>query len=99
MLRLPLDAIADRPLPPYITLYPMIILAAFAGGIRVGLFAAFASAVAAWTLWIAPPTAPDVSLVRLVTAVAYLFTGIITVVVSGGARALIDEMAAAERAR
>ena len=97
--RLPLDAIADRPLPPYITLYPVIIIAAFAGGIRVGLFAAAISAVIAWTLWIAPPIAPDLPFVRLVTGVVYVFTAAITVLVSGGARVLVDEMAKSDLAR
>lgn len=96
LIRFPLDAVAQNPLPPYITLYPVIVLSAFAGGIRVGFFAAFISAIAAWFLWMAPQGgAPTVQ----ATAIVYLFTASLTVTISGMARLLLNEVDAAIRER
>jgi two-component sensor histidine kinase len=101
LIRAPLDAAAQQPLPPYITLYPMIVIAAFAGGIRVGAVAVVMSAVAAWLLWMSParPFAP--SWIQAFTALVFLFTATLTIVAAGGARLLLERMAAsqAERAR
>lgn len=92
LVRFPLDEIATGPLPPYITLYPMIVIAAFAGGIKVGAFAAAMSAVTAWWLWVLPPTsAPDAG--RIATAVVFVFTAAITVSAVGLARTLLDRVA------
>ncbi|MGQ0533792.1 MAG: sensor histidine kinase [Caulobacteraceae bacterium] len=100
LLRFPLDELAGgEPLPPYITLYPVIVISAFAGGIRVGFFAILASAAIAWLLWLGPPTAGSVSLVRLVTGLIFLIVGSITVLASGLARLLLDEVAADEEER
>jgi two-component sensor histidine kinase len=98
LLRLPLEAIAgSQPLPPYITLYPSVVLAAFAGGIRAGFAAMLAGALAAWLLWVGPPT-PGTVAVRGATGIIFLFTGTVTVLVSGFARLLLDEIAAKEAA-
>jgi two-component sensor histidine kinase len=99
LVRLQLDAITDQPLPPYITFYPAIVISAFMGGIRVGLFAMAASAFIAWVLWIAPASGGPVSPVRILTAIVYLFTGTITVLTSGLARLLMDDAATAEAER
>jgi two-component sensor histidine kinase len=96
VLRLGLDSVGDRPLPPYITLYPAIVLSAFIGGIRVGLFAAAASAIAVWFLWM-PPGSLQTSLpMQIITGLVYLLTGALTVVTSGLARLLLDDVIASE---
>jgi two-component sensor histidine kinase len=97
LVRFPLDAVAQNPLPPYITLYPAIVLAAFAGGVRVGFFAAFVSAVAAWFLWMAPLASE--SLAQTATAVVYIFTASLTVTIAGTARLLLNEVDAAKQER
>lgn len=100
LLRFPLDAAAGgEPLPPYITLYPMIVIAAFAGGVRVGFAAMLGSAVIAWTLWLSPPSSDDVTLLRMTTGALFLFTGSITVLAAGLARWLLDAVAASEEER
>ncbi|MGD9968138.1 MAG: sensor histidine kinase [Hyphomonadaceae bacterium] len=100
LLRFPLDAMAGgEPLPPYITLYPMVMIAAFAGGIRAGLAAMIAAALGAWSLWLAPPTQGPINALRAATGIIFLFTGAATVLLCGFARLLLDEVAASEEAR
>ncbi|MGD9980668.1 MAG: sensor histidine kinase [Hyphomonadaceae bacterium] len=100
LLRFPLDALSGgQPLPPYITLYPMIVIAAFAGGIRAGFVAMAASAATAWALWLAPPTASPIDPLRAATGIIFLFTGSATAVICGFARLLLDDVAANEAAR
>lgn len=99
LLRLPLDQLSQGPLPPFITLYPAIVLAAFLGGIRVGLGAMLGSAIAAWALWLAPPAPSALTPDRIVTGAVFLMTGAITVLTSGLARMLLDELALAEQSR
>ncbi len=95
-LRLGIDTVADRPLAPYVTLYPAIVLAAFAGGIRVGFAAAFASAFLVWMLWMAPAESQTQLPVQIVTALVYMLTGVLTVLTSGSARLLLDDVIASE---
>lgn len=97
-IRFPLDRIAGEPLPPYITLYPMVVMAAFVGGIRVGLFAMGLSAVAAWILWLPPPFV-GASPGRLATGLVFLGTGSLAAVTSGIARLLLDEVTHSEELR
>jgi two-component sensor histidine kinase len=92
-----MDQLTDEPLPPYITLYPAIVIASFTGGLRVGIFALLASGLSAWLLWIGPDGA--VNAVRVITGALYLFTAIITVFVGGLARMLLDQAAANEEVR
>lgn len=99
LLRFPLDQISQSPLPPYITLYPAIVIASFAGGIRVGVAAMIASAAIAWLLWIAPPLPSGMTPNRIMTGVVFLFTGAITVTCSGLARNFLDELTLAEAMR
>lgn len=99
LLRFPLDQISQSPLPPYLTLYPAIVIAAFAGGIRVGVAAMVASAATAWLLWVAPPIPGQLTPDRIMTGFVFLFTGAITVASSGLARNFLDELALAEATR
>jgi two-component sensor histidine kinase len=99
LARIPMDAVARQPLPPYITLYPAIVLGAFLGGVRVGLFAVVLSAVVAWTLWMSPPTPGALGPLRIMTALVYLCTASVTILTSGMARLLLDELASTEDLR
>lgn len=100
LLRIPLELIASgQPLPPYLTVYPAIVIASFAGGIRVGFVAMTVSAVAAALLWAGPDVQGDFTAARLASAIAFLFTGAITVLTCGFARLLLDEVAASEDMR
>ncbi|GAN00528.1 sensor histidine kinase [alpha proteobacterium U9-1i] len=99
LARFPLDAVAQQPLPPFITLYPAIVIAAFAGGLRVGVFAVVVSAASAWWLWIAPNLNGPPSAIQGATTIVYLFTATLTVLTSGGARLLMDQIAASEHSR
>jgi hypothetical protein len=97
--RFALSAVSDNQLPPYITLYPVIVLAAFAGGIRVGLFAMVLSALAAWFFWLPPPAQGALSAQRVATGLVFLLTGGLTVTCSGAARLLLDRVIESEAAR
>lgn len=99
LLRVGMDELTDEPLPPYITLYPAIVIAAFAGGVRVGFFAVAASGLAAWLLWIGPAQAGAINAVRVITGALYLFTAIVTIFVGGLARMLLDQSHANEEIR
>lgn len=99
LLRFPLDMAARQPLPPYITLYPMIVLASFVGGVRVGAASAIASGLAAWMLWISPERTWPPSPIQAATSLVYLGTAALTVFISGMARALLDDVAASEEQR
>jgi two-component sensor histidine kinase len=98
LLRFPLELLAGgQPLPPYITLYPLIVIAAFAGGIRAGFVAMAAGALSAWLLWVGLPTPGTLTPLRGATGLIFLFTGTVTVLISGFARLLLDEVAAKEQ--
>lgn len=97
--RIAMDAVVQQPLPPYITLYPAIVLGAFLGGVRVGLFAVVLSAATAWTLWMSPPTQAALDPGRAMTAFVYLCTASLTILTSGMARLLLDELASMEDMR
>lgn len=98
-IRVAMETITNDPLPPYLTLYPMIVIAAFAGGVRIGLFAVLASAASAWLLWIGPPVGTALTPIRVLTGIVFLFTATITVLLSGLARILLDDAAAAQEMR
>jgi two-component sensor histidine kinase len=54
LIRLPLDALAQAPLPPYITIYPLLPVVGFVAGLRVGAAVVFAALGLAWYFWIEP---------------------------------------------
>ena len=54
MLRLPFDAAVNARLPPFLTVYPAVVLASFAGGLRVGAGTAVIGGLLSWALWLAP---------------------------------------------
>jgi two-component sensor histidine kinase len=94
-----LDQIAHEALPPYVTMYPVIVISAFAGGMRVGVFTVVVSAAAAWALWIGPQAGEPASAARITIAIVYIVNAMIVVLACGFARLLLDEVVADHAAR
>ena len=100
LLRLPIDAWAGAPLPPYITFSPAIVIAGFAGGIRAGLVACVLSTFIAWRLWVSPDGAWEIKTTRdALTIGVFTVTGSLMAVVSGGARLFAERLATIEAER
>ena len=100
LVRLPLDAWAGTPLPPYITFSPAIVIAGFAGGIRAGLVACALSIIIAWRLWVAPDGVWEIRTTQdALTIGVYAVTGSLMAVVSGGARLFAERLATIEAER
>ncbi|HWA22154.1 MAG TPA: HWE histidine kinase domain-containing protein [Caulobacterales bacterium] len=98
LVRLPFDAAVNARLPPFLTVYPAVVLASFAGGLRVGAATAVVGGFLSWALWLAPygyeiPSYGAISLAAYAVAVG------ITVAGSGIARLLLDECVAIETQR
>src|SRR5262249_28307114 len=93
------DQIAHEALPPYVTLYPVIVISAFAGGMRVGVFTVVLSAAASWFFWIGPQTGAPASAARITIAIVYIVNAVIVVFACGFARLLLDEVVADHAAR
>ncbi|AZQ68364.1 sensor histidine kinase [Silicimonas algicola] len=89
-----LEYIGGEPLPPYITFYPAVVIAAFGGGPIVGVVTALVTVVAAWVLYRSAPLAP----VNLPSEMIYTVTSIFLAWSVGRAR-LALELANALRER
>lgn len=90
----PLDALVGENLPPYITFYPAVVIAALIGGPAVGLAAAAATFFVAWYLWI--PTLQSFAVPALATTVTlalYAFTSSLLAWLVGSARLAFDAVA------
>lgn len=95
-----LSSLAGAALPPYITFYPAVVLAALAGGSRVGLATAAATLVIAW--WFFVPaygsfnvSGAGTSVIVLIYALTSAFLGWIV----GQARLALDAAVASEARR
>jgi two-component sensor histidine kinase len=100
LVRVPLDAWAGEPLPPFITFSPAIVVAGFVGGIRAGLLACALSIIIAWRFWVSPLVSWEITTTRdALTIWVYVFTGSLMAVVSGGARLLLERLATREAER
>lgn len=62
-------------LPPFLTLFPAILLSAFIGGRGPGLAALFACLLAAWLLFVSPEAPPATSYWRVVSMIGFLIVG------------------------
>jgi two-component sensor histidine kinase len=100
LARLPLDAWAGAPLPPYITFSPAIVIAGLAGGVRAGLVACALAIIIAWYNWVGPSGTWEIRTTRdALTIGVYAITGSLMAIVSGGARLLLDRLAVSEAER
>ncbi|MBY0566562.1 MAG: DUF4118 domain-containing protein [Hyphomonadaceae bacterium] len=99
LVRLPLDAWAGAPLPPYITFSPAIVVAGFVGGIRAGLFACALSITIAWWSFVWPYGSFALQTTRDALSIGvYVVTGSLMALVSGFARLLLHRLRASEQA-
>ncbi|AZQ68680.1 hypothetical protein EF888_17025 [Silicimonas algicola] len=89
-----LEYAGGEPLPPYITFYPAVVIAAFGGGPIVGVVTALGTVVAAWVLYGSVPQA----LVNLSSEMIYTVTSVFLAWSVGRAR-LALELASALRER
>ncbi len=93
LLRIPFDALAGRPMPPFITFYPAVSVIGIACGMPVGFAAVSAALVAAWYFWI-----PEFNSWRIEDAggvlslVLFAIGGSFAAYVGGMARHLLDEV-------
>jgi two-component sensor histidine kinase len=86
--------------PPYLTLYPAVVVAALVGGWRVGLAAAAVTLLTAWYFWVPTLNSFAVAGVRSGLVLAtYAVTATFLVLVVGLARHSLDRAAASETER
>ncbi|MEJ0022485.1 MAG: HWE histidine kinase domain-containing protein [Alphaproteobacteria bacterium] len=95
LVRLPFDAATNARLPPFLTIYPAVVLASFAGGLRIGAATAVVGGILSWVLWL-QPYGYEVPAYAGINLAAYVFAVGITVVGAGSARLLLDECSAVE---
>ena len=98
LLRAPFDASVNQRLPPFLTIYPMVVIASFAGGVRVGAVTAAAGGLLAWLLW-AEPYGWRIPPYAVITFVVYVLAVGITVAAAGLARHWFDAVAGREQER
>lgn len=98
LVRAPLDPALNLRLPPYLTIYPAVVLASFAGGARVGAAAALVGGLVAWWLWVRP-YAQDGFQYSVFVLAAYVLAMGVTVATCGLARLLLDDISALEAER
>jgi two-component sensor histidine kinase len=95
-----LDNLAQEMLPPYITFYPAVVIAALLAGPRVGVLSAVATLLIAWFFFVPAYNSfvvPDAA--AAVTLAIYAVTSILLGIVVGSARLAHDEARASEARR
>jgi two-component sensor histidine kinase len=100
LVKLPLDALAGQPLPPYITFYPAVVIAGLLGGPRVGIGAGLVTLAIAW-LFFLPPTLnfTVISPATSLTVGIYALTSTSIGAIVGLSRVAFDRVAAGEAER
>jgi two-component sensor histidine kinase len=97
-VRLPLDPALSQRLPPYLTIYPAVVLSSFTGGIRVGASAALLGGFIAWSLWVRPFAHDALPHMAFVLG-SYVLAMSVTVGTCGLGRLLLDDIGALEAER
>ncbi len=100
LIKFPLDDLTGEALPPFITYYPAVVLAALCGGLRVGFVTAAATLLLAWFLWLSQ--LDSVAIIGAHTTLTLVIYGVgsaMLVWVVGLARLTLDEVAANEADR
>lgn len=98
LARAPFDAAVNARLPPFLTIYPAVVMASFVGGLRIGAAAAVIGGVLSWALWLAP-TGYDLPRYALINLAVYTIAVGVTVGAAGLARHLLDSCIVLERER
>lgn len=100
VIKFPLDALAGELLPPYITYYPALVLAALCGGPRIGFLTGAATLLLAWYIWLPEPYSFAVSGTRTpLTIGIYAISAALLAWVIGLARLVLDQVVANEAER
>jgi two-component sensor histidine kinase len=100
IIKFPLDTLAGEPLPPFITFYPAVVLAALCGGLRVAFTAATATLLLAWYLWLPHVFSFELSDARTsLTLIIYAVSSALLAWSVGLARLTLDEVAANQAER
>lgn len=100
IIKFPLDAWAGEPLPPFITYYPALVLAALCGGLRVGFATAAATLLLAWYIWLPTPFSFVIAGARTpLTLAIYALSSALLAWAVGLARLTLDDVAANEAER
>jgi len=95
-----MDVAAGEALPPFITFYPAVVIAALCGGPRVATLAAIAAILLAWYFWIAPFNSFAILDTRTgLTVGTFAFNSLLLVWIVGTARLMLDRAAAGEAER
>jgi len=100
LFKFQLDRWAGEPLPPYITYYPMVAVAALFGGPRVGYAAAATTLLLSWYLWFPVLNSFQLAGARTpLTMAIYAVNATFLAWVVGLARRMLDQVAASEAER
>jgi two-component sensor histidine kinase len=98
LARAPLDDAINQHLPPFLTVYPVVVIASFVGGIRVGVATALAGGFMAWLLW-AQPYGWQIPSYAAVTFIIYVLAVGVTITAAGIARHSLDDVTTLEQTR
>ncbi len=92
-----LDTVAGSVLPPFITLFPTVAIAALIGGTRIGVAAGAASLLIAWWFWLAPFNSFVIqNRFALVTLFTFSLSSMLLALVCGYTRQALDIVVASE---
>lgn len=95
-----LDVLAQQRLPPYITFYPAVVMAALLGGPRIGVIGAVTTLLWAWYAFIPNYNSLEVpDIASAVTLIIYSLTSVLLGFVVGSARLAHDRARASEERR
>lgn len=98
LLKLPIDLVAGAPLPPYITIYPLLPLIGFLSGFRVGAASVIFSMLFAWYVYVPPAFSLGIPERRtLATLIVFMLAGSFTVLVGAFARDTLQRFLANEQ--
>ena len=100
LIKFSLDEWAGEPLPPFITYYPALVIAALCGGLRVGFTTAAATLLLAWYIWLPNTFSFEIAGARTpLTLGIFAASSALLAWVVGVARLTLDEVAANEAER
>ena len=100
LLKFQLDQWAGDLMPPYITYYPTVVVAALLGGSRVGYLVAAATLLLAWYIWLPVQGSFEIAGARTpLTLAIYALNGAFLAWIVGLARRMLDQTAASEAER
>ncbi len=92
-LKVPLDAIAGAPIPPFITVLPAVIAVALVAGTALAVASVPVTAAVAWLLWLSPGDTPHAAdRHTLVSLALFVGVGVVLAVIVGRVRHYQDRL-------